>query len=342
MPKVTNHLNLGQKQLQNALIHKLASNPSSPVAGQIYYNTGDNSTYVYNGTAWEKLNNVAMSDADILTAVKNVDGSGSGLDADLLDGQHGSYYMPATTKLNSITAPDGAVSLNSQNITNLADPQNAQDAATKAYVDAVAQGLDPKQSVKVATTSNVADRSGEQTIDGVSLTVGSRVLLAGQTTPSQNGIYIVGAGAWAIAPDADETSGKLTKGAFTFAENNGKGYVYLGSNSWTQFSEATTISAGTGISVSTSGTTSTVSLNTNLGSGVYVARGQSFLIGNGTDTSFTLSSFGSDDKVVSVRENGGNGEYVLADVVHVNSIETTITFADAPSNNQYRVTIIGF
>lgn len=78
-------------------------------------------------------------------------------------------------RLDQFAGPTSALSLNAQRITNLADPQDAQDAATKSYVDSIAQGLDPKASVKAATTGNVA-LSGEQTIDGVALVAGNRVL----------------------------------------------------------------------------------------------------------------------------------------------------------------------
>ena len=92
-------------------------------------------------------------------------------------------------KLNEFTAPDGAVSLNSQKITNLADPTADADAANKGYVDGVAQGLDIKDSVVAATTANI-DLSGALTIDDISVTAGDRVLVKEQTDASENGIYL--------------------------------------------------------------------------------------------------------------------------------------------------------
>ena len=76
--------------------------------------------------------------------------------------------------LAEMAAPAAAVSLNSQKITSLADPTADGDAANKGYVDSVAQGLDVKDSVKVATTANIT-LSGTQTIDGVAVSADERV-----------------------------------------------------------------------------------------------------------------------------------------------------------------------
>lgn len=110
-------------------------------------------------------------------------------------------------------------------ITGLPDPTNAQDAATKAYVDSVAQGLDIKPSVKCATTANIT-LSGEQTIDGVT-TSASRVLVKNQNTTSQNGIYVSAAGSWTRALDFDNWS--EVPGAFTFVEEG----TTNGNTAWT-------------------------------------------------------------------------------------------------------------
>lgn len=113
------------------------------------------------------------------------------------------------------------IPMNSHKITGLTDPTSAQDAATKAYVDAVRQGLDPKESVRVATTTNgtlaTAFENGD-TVDGVVLATGDRILLKNQSTASQNGIYTVNAsGAPTRATDADSSS-EVTSGMYVWVE----------------------------------------------------------------------------------------------------------------------------
>jgi hypothetical protein len=96
------------------------------------------------------------------------------------------------------------------------DPSSAMQAATKQYVDAAITGQDSKISVRAATTANIT-LSGAQTIDGVSVVAGDRVLVKDQSTGSQNGIYVAAAGAWSRSTDAD-TSTEVNPGFFTFVE----------------------------------------------------------------------------------------------------------------------------
>lgn len=86
--------------------------------------------------------------------------------------------------------------------------------ATEEYVNAVQQGLDVKQSVRAATTANIT-LSGLQTIDGVALSAGDRVLVKHQSNPINNGIYVVAVGSWTRAADANITA-NVTAGLFTF------------------------------------------------------------------------------------------------------------------------------
>ena len=133
-------------------------------------------------------------------------------------------------------------------------------AATKAYVDANSQGLDVKASCRVASTANIVLATGTAlTIDGVVTVAGNRVLVKNQTTTTENGIYVVAAGAWSRATDAD-TSAEVTAGMFTFVSegtaNADTGWVLtaddtitLGSTalSFAQFSGAGQITAGGGL-----------------------------------------------------------------------------------------------
>jgi len=187
------------------------------------------------------------------------------------------------TNINLVPQGTGTVDVASKRITNVAEPTQATDAATKNYVDAVKTGLDPKDSVRVATTAALTvtysngssgvgatlTNAGTQaaiTIDSIVLAVGDRVLVKNQATASQNGIYTVtnvGSAStnWVLTRSIDaETSTELTGGAFTFVEegttngDNGfvcttDGAVTIGTTSinWVQFSGAGQIIAGAGL-----------------------------------------------------------------------------------------------
>tara|TARA_Y100000385_G_scaffold273022_1_gene314461 strand:+ start:1144 stop:3000 length:1857 start_codon:yes stop_codon:yes gene_type:complete len=113
----------------------------------------------------------------------------------------------------------GVIDVNNSRISNITDPTATQDAATKGYVDAVKQALDIKDSVRVATTANITIATAlnvGDTIDGVTLADGDRVLVKNQTTGSENGIYTAGTTP-ARATDAN-ISAEVTSGMFCFVE----------------------------------------------------------------------------------------------------------------------------
>ena len=162
------------------------------------------------------------------------------------------------TRLDQLAQPTADVPLNSRKITGLADPTAAQDAATKNYVDLAVQGLEPKQSVRAASTAHIATLSGTMTIDGVALIAGDRVLVKDQTSSAQNGVYVVAASTWARAADMDAW-GELVS-AYLFVEqgtvNADMGFLCtvdpggtLGTTpiAFVQFSGAGQIAAGAGL-----------------------------------------------------------------------------------------------
>ena len=184
----------------------------------------------------------------------------------------------------------GTVDLNSSRITSVSDPTGAQDAATKAYVDATKSGLDVKDSVRIGTTAALSTSTYSNGSSGVGATITcdsnegindsdglgqsvtliatNRVLVMNQGTAAQNGIYTVttvgsGTAAWVLTRATDsDTASEITGGTFTFVEegtNADNGYVFthdgsptMGSTSLSvsQFSGAGQITAGAGMTKS--------------------------------------------------------------------------------------------
>ena len=159
---------------------------------------------------------------------------------------------------NALAGADSSVSFNSQKLTSVADGTNPSDAATWGQVQAVAQGLSIKTSVRRATTASIT-LSGAQTVDGASISSG-RVLVKNQLDPTQNGLYDVNSGgAWTRAVDL--TAGALAAGVFVFVEegttNADSGWVCTSDSgadvvgtdalAFAQFSGAGQVIAGAGL-----------------------------------------------------------------------------------------------
>jgi len=181
---------------------------------------------------------------------------------------NGNTISTTNSNGNLVLDPNGTgtIDASSAKIINVATPTQTTDAANKSYVDAQLQGLDVKNSVRVATTANgtlaSAFANGE-TIDGISLSTGDRILLKDQSTGSENGIYTVNSsGAPTRATDFDADS-EVTGGTFFFVEegtvnaDNGfvmtnDGTVTVGSTAlvFTQFSGAGQVTAGSALTKS--------------------------------------------------------------------------------------------
>lgn len=260
------------------------------LAGSIANNKLENSSITINGTSVslggtrtigtddvsEGATNKYFTDERAQDAIGN--SVGNGLDYD--DSSGAISVDPSEFALSAVGAPTGDVAMASYKITGLGTPTNATDAATKGYVDSAAQGIDWKASVRAATTANVtlaSDLEDGDTLDGVTLATGDRILVKNQTTGSQNGIYVVAAsGAPSRSTDAD-TGAELTSNFAVFVEegtiNADQGYVLTNDGtitvgttalSFTQFTGLGQVVAGDGL------TKSGNTINVNPGTGINI------------------------------------------------------------------------
>ena len=224
------------------------------VAGQLA--TASSNLYFHDGSNWYAL--IESNFNGSLTGVPNFNPSTgnvpftiqsgatdkvANLNADLLDG-----YDSSTTPVASKIPVYGT-----SGVLKVGTPSDDLDAANKSYVDQAIEGLDVKPSVAAASTASLT-LSGTQTVDGVSLSAGDRILVKDQSTASQNGIYVVASGSWALAEDSD--AGSLSEGAYVFVEggtaNNNTGWTYTDATAytWSQFSGAGQLTAGDGLTKS--------------------------------------------------------------------------------------------
>lgn len=449
-------IDLNKNELQNGVIQNLATAPSSPVAGQIYYNTGDNELYYYNGTGWESTQAESevlygtlsgrpsagtagrlyyatdnyllyFDDGSTWTQINNfgtvtaqttygaTSGNGTSTNFARADHTHGTPPLTNTTpqalpigangavgtgsaparedhvhempdfgnvttqtsfgassangtsvdlaradhthgtpvhdnaahsliNLSALAVPTADVSFANYKITNLATPLSAADAATKQYVDDVAQGLNIHAASFAATTANLnatynngtsgvgatLTNAGTQaafTTDGTSPALNARILVKNQTTTSQNGIYTlttVGTGStnWVLTRATDfDTAAEIAGGDFTFVDTG----TTLANTGWVNVDEVTTVG------------TDPIVFQQFSGAGTYVAGDGLLLTGNSfsavAGSGITVSGAGiAIDTSVVVRKyaaNVGDGSATSYTITHnLNTKDVQVTIYD--------------
>jgi hypothetical protein len=283
------------------------------LAGSIANNKLSNSSITINGSAISLGGSV-----NITSGVSSVSGTANQITASATTGD-------ITLSLPSAVTFPGTVTLN-------ADPTQALQAATKQYVDSVAQGLNVHAACRVATTANVdlstALEAGD-TVDGVTLIAGDRVLVKSQSTSSQNGIYVVQASGAAVRAADFDTPTEIVPGDFTFvaagSTYDNTGWVQVATVTtvgtdpivFEQFSGAGTYTAGNGLTL----TGNAFSINT----GVTVDLNTAQTLTNKTLTSPVLNTPSIDGPLIL----GNNIVIEGTNDTH----ETTLTFTDPTQDN---------
>jgi hypothetical protein len=249
---------------------------------------------------------------------------------------------------------------NANRAVNLADGSSATDAVTLQQLQAMVRGLSWKEEVRAATTTNgtlASAYANTQTIDGVTLVTGDRILLKDQTTSQENGIYTVNAaGAPTRAVDADATT--ELENATVFVSNGtanaDKAYTQTATvttpgttpQTWVQFGGGTSVTAGNGL---TGTTTFSVLLDTASalvvsGTGlkvdktIVVTKYAADCVVTTNPQTFT-HLLGTNDVQVTVWEVATN-EIVYCDVTK-GSGTVIVDFGGVPTAAQYRVVVQG-
>jgi hypothetical protein len=249
--KITD-LNVTTGKLADGAVTTAKITDANVTAGKLAADSVETAKIADGAVTSAKIANDTIVDADINSAAAIAQSKISGLTTDLA----------AKLALAGGTMT-GAIAMGTNKITGLGTPTDGTDAATKNYVDSAAQGIDWKASVRAATTAAVtlaSDLENGDTLDGVTLATGDRVLVKNQATGSENGIYVVKAsGAPDRSTDAD-TGAELTSNFAVFVEegtvNADQGYTLTNNGSitigttaltFTQFTGLGQIIAGTGL-----------------------------------------------------------------------------------------------
>lgn len=247
-------------------------------------------------------------------------------------------------------------------VTGLPTPVDPTDAANKDYVDTAIEGLAWKDDVVVGTQGNLSLTAPGSTIDGVTMAVGDRVLVRQQTTASENGIYVWNGAAVAMGRSSDASTGSELNNAVVSVD----GGTHAGTT-WrcttidavigTDDIAFTSFNAGAPTASETTAGIAEIATQTETDTGTddtrFVTpaklaawsgrlRKYSASFGDGSATQYDLThNIGSRDVTVAVYRTTSPYDEVVCDVGHLDTNTVRLTFAAAPTSNQFRAVVVG-
>jgi hypothetical protein len=247
-------------------------------------------------------------------------------------------------------------------IVGLPDGTLPQHPATVAQLNAAVEGLAWKDSVRVATSSNINLAAPGASLDAVSMAANDRFLAMGQTTAAQNGIYIWNGAAVPATRALDaSTSTELEQAVTTVEEGTSAGSTFrqtavnfvldTGAVTWVAFGTAAP-AASTSVAgvvqladqtTTDAGTDSTKAV-TPAGLAAWSQKPKRFqqTIGDGAATQYTVThNLNTRDVHVEVYRNSGNFDTIMCDVDRPSVNSVRCTFAAAPASNAFRVVVLG-
>ncbi len=252
--------------------------------------------------------------------------------------------------------------LNVSRVLNLPDATTAQEPATLAQVRSFVEGLAWKDSVRVKTQGNIDLSAPGATIDGISMSAGDRVLVASQTTASQNGIYVwTGASTPATRALDASTFAELeaavvgveegTDTGTQWRQTQVNGTIDTSNVVWTPFIAAIPLASETtagrvelATQAETDAGTDDNRAITPLKLVTWSGKTKRYTsdLGDGSATSFTLThNLGSRALQVQVYRNSGNYDEIECEVRRTSTSALTLLFTTAPSSNQFTAVVTG-
>lgn len=252
--------------------------------------------------------------------------------------------------------------LNVSRVLNLPDATTAQEPATLAQVRSFVEGLAWKDSVRVKTQGNIDLSAPGATIDGISMSAGDRVLVASQTTVSQNGIYVwTGASTPATRALDASTFAELeaavvgveegTDTGTQWRQTQVNGTIDTSNVVWTPFIAAIPLASETtagrvelATQAETDAGTDDSRAITPLKLVTWSGKTKRYTsdLGDGSATSFTLThNLGSRALQVQVYRNSGNYDEIECEVRRTSTSALTLLFTTAPSSNQFTAVVTG-